>query len=108
MRLNDHHSVSIDLSEVADLVNSGHSALELMIEGHRLVDQGRVAEALTHLEASLSLDDRAEVWINAGKTLADAEYLHEAVYCYDEALARAPAFVSAWKTRAPPWEGWAT
>jgi len=100
MRLDDLDAVQLDDQEVERIAASGVTALELMRQANLESSEGRTNRAITFLAAALRLDDRAELWFNAGKHLSDQGHLEDAVQCYDEAILRSPQWSTAYKNKA--------
>ncbi len=100
MRLDELDAVQLDDREVEEVVASGATALELMRQANEESSEGRMTRAMTLLAAALQLDDRAELWFNAGKHLSDQGHLEDALLCYDEAILRSPQWSTAYKNRA--------
>jgi tetratricopeptide (TPR) repeat protein len=100
MRLEELDAVLLDGEEVERIVASGVTALELMRQANQEAGEARTTRALTFLAAALRLDDRAELWFNAGKHLADQGHVEDAVQCYDQAILRSPQWSTAYKNKA--------
>ena len=100
MKLEELDTVHLDGPEVERIVASGVSALELMRRANLESTEGRTARAMTLLAAALRLDDRAELWFNAGKHLSDQGHFEDALTCYDEAILRSPQWSTAYKNKA--------
>lgn len=100
MKLDELDAVQLDDLEVERIAASGVSALQLMRQASQESAEGRTTRAMTLLAAALRLDDRAELWFNAGKHLSDQGHFEDAVTCYDEAILRSPQWSVAYKNKA--------